>query len=204
MRRGYEGVVVDTTASTVLLPPGVGFDPGGIGKGYAADLVVAEMLALGAAGACVSVGGDLRAEGEGIGGAGWKVAVEHPMDEDPAALIALASGAVATSSSVRRAWGPNGHRRHHLIDPSTGLPARTGVLSTTAIAAEAWRAEVLAKAAFVSGVTGGLALLSSVGADGLVVDADGAVHATPGLGSFTRGVGAVEGGPPLTAETIRR
>jgi thiamine biosynthesis lipoprotein len=152
----------------------------------------------------VSVGGDLRAEGEGIGGAGWKVAVEHPTNQDPAALIALASGAVATSTSVRRAWGPNGDRRHHLIDPSTGLPARTGVLSSTAIAAQAWRAEVLAKAAFVAGATEGLAFLSSVGADGLVVDGDGAVHATPGLGSFLHGVGALEGEAPPTADAIRR
>ena len=52
LRLGYEGVTVDRDASTVTLPAGVGFDPGGIGKGFAADLLVRDLLEAGAAGAC--------------------------------------------------------------------------------------------------------------------------------------------------------
>jgi hypothetical protein len=58
--QGYDRIVVDLARSTVTLPLGVGLDPGGIGKGYAADLLVEELLPRGAAGACVNVGGDLR------------------------------------------------------------------------------------------------------------------------------------------------
>ena len=57
----------------------LGLDPGGIGKGYAADLVVSELRAAGAAGVCVNLGGDLRAEGRAPGGGSWVVGIEHPL-----------------------------------------------------------------------------------------------------------------------------
>src|SRR5439155_12312421 len=114
---GFEGIVVDEEGSTVTLPAGVGFDPGGIGKGYAADLLVRELLSRGAAGVCANVGGDLRVEGQSAEGGPWAVAVQHPFRPRPVGVIGLRSGAVATSSRVRRAWGPKDDRRHHLIDP---------------------------------------------------------------------------------------
>ena len=65
---GCAGVVLDPHLRTVTLPPGVGFDPGGIGKGLAADLVVDLLLEEGAAGACVDLGGDGRAAGGRLAG----------------------------------------------------------------------------------------------------------------------------------------
>ncbi len=181
---GVSAIEVDPIRSTVTLPPGVGFDPGGIGKGFAADLLVADLVTEGAAGACVSIGGDLRAEGEGIGGNAWTIAIEHPLAPDPAALIGITRGAVATSTRARRAWGPPNDRRHHLIDPSTGRSAASGLLSATAIAAEAWQAEVLAKAAFIAGLDEGLEVLRERGTDGLLVDDAGRVHTTEGFAAF--------------------
>src|SRR5205823_2455873 len=93
---GYEGIEVDEGASTIRLPEGVGFDPGGIGKGYAADLLVAELLSNGAAGACANVGGDLRVEGESPDGGGWTIGIEHPFHQTGrrAPTVSLESGAV--------------------------------------------------------------------------------------------------------------
>jgi thiamine biosynthesis lipoprotein len=85
---------------------------------------------------------------------------------------------------VRRAWGPPQDRRHHLIDPATGQPARSGLAAATVLAARGWQAEVLAKAAFVAGLPAGLALLTVVGADGLLVDDQGCPHPTAGFGRF--------------------
>ncbi len=171
----------------MTLPPGVGFDPGGIGKGYAADLLSQELLSHGAAGVCVNVGGDLRVHGEGPGrGAGaWTIGIEHPLDPKATELIGLRSGAVATSSRTRRTWGPSDDRRHHLIDPRTGLSARTGLLSATVVAAEGWQAEVVAKAAFIAGLSEGLALMASTGTDGLLVDDRGSVYPSFGFNRFT-------------------
>src|SRR5262249_11297892 len=87
---GADGVRVG--AGTVTLPPGTGFDPGGIGKGLAADLVCAELLAEGAAGACVNLGGDVRVAGVSPDGSAWTVAVEHPWESEPIVLLGLTDG----------------------------------------------------------------------------------------------------------------
>jgi FAD:protein FMN transferase len=182
---GWERIVVDRAGSTIELPEGVGFDPGGIGKGLAADLLTGELLGRGATGVCVNIGGDLTVAGEAPGAGSWVIGVDHPARREPAAVIGLQRGAVATSMRTKRTIGPASEGRHHLIDPRTGEPARTGIASVSAITAAGWHAEVLAKAAFVSGVSEGLALLESVGADGLIVDDLGAIRTTPGFDRFT-------------------
>jgi thiamine biosynthesis lipoprotein len=187
---GYEGIAIDHAASSITLPPGVGFDPGGIGKGFAADLVVETLTAGGALGACANLGGDLRVVGESPGGDGWVVGIDHPSRGEPAATVALREGAVATSTQTRRTWGPQGASRHHLIDPATGRPAGVDVLSATAIAAEGWQAEVVAKAAFLGGVGRGLATIEALGADGMVVGSDGEVHSSRGFERFLAGPGS--------------
>ena len=58
------------------LPAGAGFDPGGIGKGLAADLAVAEALTEGAAGVCVNLGGDVRLEGSAPDGGAYDVLID--------------------------------------------------------------------------------------------------------------------------------
>ncbi|HCO04343.1 MAG TPA: hypothetical protein DIT48_13455 [Actinobacteria bacterium] len=184
--RGFERVVVDPVVSTVTLPPGVGFDPGGIGKGYAADLVVQELLSRGAAGACVNMGGDLRVEGESPSGDAWIIGVEHPLKRRSAGTVAVRRGAAATTTKVRRTWGPAGDRRHHLIDPSTGAPVRNGVVSSTVIAAEGWQAEVLAKGTFVAGLAEGLVMFAETGTEGVLFDERGAVYPSYGFDRFAR------------------
>jgi len=161
---------------------GAGFDPGGIGKGLAADLVVAELLAEGAAGACVNIGGDLRAEGSGP----WTVDVADPFDATRPALARLAfdAGGVATSSRLGRTWWRDGELRHHLIDPATRRPASTGVVAVTVLTGDAWRAEVLAKAALLAGGEEAFDVLTAGRATGLVVTDDGTCHQAPGLDVF--------------------
>ncbi len=192
---GFDRVMVDRAAATVTAPRGVGLDPGGIGKGFAADLVVEALLRDGAAGACVNLGGDLRVEGDSPGGGPWVAGVEHPTRSRLAALLSLERGAVATSTRTRRAWGSPEDPRHHLIDPATGRPAVTPVVSATVVAGEGWQAEVLSKAAFLAGPDHGPALLEGAGAQGLVVDADGMVHESVGLRAFTDAAPAARTGP---------
>jgi FAD:protein FMN transferase len=175
---------IETGPDWVRLPAGSGFDPGGIGKGLAADIVSAELLAAGARGACVNLGGDLRVAGEAPGGGAWTVAVEHPGAPEPIALLGLADGAVATSTTLRRSWRVDGARRHHLIDPHTGAPSATGVDLAAVVAGQAWRAEVLAKAVLLAGWRRESAVLAGTGAEALTVAPGGRVHTTPGLAAF--------------------
>jgi FAD:protein FMN transferase len=181
---GLAGIRIDTEAGTITLPVGTRFDPGGIAKGYAADLLCAELRAGGAAGACVNIGGDLRVSGTAPRGGPWTVAVPHPHGGQ-AATLELTDGAAATSSPLRRAWHAAGRLAHHLIDPHTGQPADTGILQATVVAAEAWRAEVAAKAAFLAGLPDALPLATRLGTEALVIDQDGGIHLTARLQQAT-------------------
>ena len=152
---GCADIGLAASSSVVTLPIGVGLDLGGIGKGFAADIVASELLAGGAAGACINVGGDLRVGGEPPTDDGWVVAVEHPSRPDVRlASVVLVDGAAATTTSAKRRWQADGQAMHHLIDPALGRPAAGALVSVTIAAPEAWRAEVLAKVVFLDGVAG--------------------------------------------------
>lgn len=178
---GCGGITLDPIVTSVALPAGVTLDLGGIAKGWTADVLVADLLAAGAAGACVDLGGDVRVGGVGPFGAAWEVAFSDPLLADRFGRVRLASGGVATSTTRRRRWEVDGEVRHHLLDPRTGAPSRSGVASVTVIASETWWAEVLAKAALVAGVDDGLVLVAREGVDAVLVTDDGAVHATAGF-----------------------
>lgn len=179
---GCTGIVLDPVVRAVTLPTGARVDPGGIGKGYAGDLLVDELLAAGAAGVLVDLGGDVRVAGEPPAGDAWVLGVEDPFDESgELARLALAAGAVATSSRRFRRWSAGGREVHHLLDPRTGEPASVDVASATVVAGEGWWAEVLTKAVFVAGMREGPALLARLGATGVVVSCGGDVAEIEGF-----------------------
>jgi thiamine biosynthesis lipoprotein len=180
---GCGGIVLDPRRGKVTLPVGVGFDPGGIGKGLAADLVVDLLLEEGAAGACVSLGGDGRMAGEAPAG-GWQVGIGNPYDESElVAVTVLDDHGIATSSRLIRQWSAGGVKRHHLLDPRTGESIQNGLDATTVIAPYAWMAEVLAKAAFVAGPQEGEQLVRDLGGAGLLI---GGLDRIRLAGPFTR------------------
>lgn len=185
---GCAGIGLDPVLHAVTLPPGVHLDLGGIGKGWTVDLVVDQIMAGGAAGACANLGGDLRVAGEAPTEHGWTVAVEDPLDHDRTlATIALRHGAVATTTRTRRRWSPpGGGAQHHLIDPATGRPAATGLAAVTVVAADATTAEVVAKAAFVAGLVEGPALVEAAGAAALLVDDRGTTHPAGPIEEYLR------------------
>jgi thiamine biosynthesis lipoprotein len=183
---GCGGIELASGACAVTLPVGVGLDLGGIAKGVAADWLAQELVASGAAGACVNIGGDVRLLGEAPAPEGWVVGVQDPFSpEDELMRFALVEGAVVTTTRLKRAWKQGGVDRHHLIDPASGDPAWTGVAAVSVIANEAHWAEVMAKAAFVAGAEEGIELLTAAGLTGVIVDDTGCLCPVPGLEAFT-------------------
>lgn len=141
----------------VHVPPAP-VDMGGIGKGLALRWAAARAGAVLASGMGIllDAGGDIVQVGIPPE-AGWSVGIEDPVagDDDEAAPIAvleLRSGAVATSSVRVRTWiGPDGRAVHHLVDPRTREPARTGLIAVTVAAADPAWAEVWTKDLFLLG-----------------------------------------------------
>jgi len=173
-------VEVDLGASTVRLPPGASLDPGGLGKGLAADMAVERLLSDGAAGALVGIGGDLAVGGSPPQGEVWSIAVDDPHAPTRTLLtLRVDQGGVATSSTVSRRIGPGGSA-HHVIDPATGRPSTTDLATATVVARTAWLAEAIATGTLLGGAGDAVAYLTGHGVDGLVVTIDGRVLATPG------------------------
>jgi thiamine biosynthesis lipoprotein len=146
--RRWRSIGVDEAAGTIIRPPGLRIDSGGIAKGLVADLVAATLRDRRAF--AVDCCGDIR-----IGGSAGRdraVLVEDPFGGDPVHELRLSDGAVATSGIGRRCWvEPGGGVAHHILDPFTGEPAFTGIVQATAIAPSALLAETYAKAALLSG-----------------------------------------------------
>lgn len=186
---GCGGIVVDGLRVTV--PPETGIDPGGIGKGLAADLVVDLVMTAGAAGACVNVGGDLRVAGRAPGAGPWTVGIEHPLRaRTELGRVKLSDEALVSSWRTRRAWGEAGDRRHHLIDPTTGEPAWSGLAGVTVLAPDAWWAEALATALFLAGPDDAAGIVAHHGVAALLVRDDGAVRGFGRLASIASGSSA--------------
>lgn len=163
-------VALDPLTNTVSVPPGLVLDPGGVGKGLAADLAVIALLESGVDGALVEVGGDLSMAGTPPVAEGWIVAVEHP---DPSVgrlcSIAVDGGGVATSSVRSRRWTRDDRERHHLIDPRTSTCSTTDLTAVTVVAPSGWLAEVHATAALSVGSEHVVSYLEGHGLSGLAV-----------------------------------
>lgn len=148
----WRHVEVDRRNGTVTRPPGVKLDSGGVAKGLFADILGEQLTAYDAY--AIDCGGDIR-----IGGHGARartVRVDDPLGRAALHEFEIAAGGVATSGIGRRSWpDADGQVAHHLLDPSTGRPAFTGIIQATALAPTALEAETLAKAAVLSGVEGG-------------------------------------------------
>jgi thiamine biosynthesis lipoprotein len=101
--------------------------------------------------------------------------------------VAVADGAVCTSTVLRRRWGGTGRRReaeHHLRHPGTGAPLRNGLLSVSVIAGSATQAEVLTKAAFVAGAEQAADVLGRAGVTGALVLDSGRMITLDGFDRF--------------------
>lgn len=159
--------LVRVGTGTIVRPPRVRLDLGGSAKGHAADLAAAMLAPYGPCAA--DLGGDLRVRGA------HEVQVLDPLTGQPAATLALDGDAVATSGIDRRLWWhATGRPAHHLLNPATTGPAWTGVLSATAKAPTAARAEALAKAAVLAGPNRGREVLATHG--GVLIAYEGTVH----------------------------
>lgn len=171
------GLRIDERVGTVVVPAGRSLDPGGIGKGLAADMVSAGLMRRGAQGALVNLGGDIRVRGRGPSG-DWRLRIQHPDGGDlpGVAEVTLQQGGLCTSGTNRRRWlRADGTEVHHLIDPATGLPTDAPVAQVSVVARQAWLAEALTKAVVLAGPEDAAPLLARHRAAAVAVTTDGTV-----------------------------
>lgn len=154
---GWQTVAFDRERREMRAPVGVELDLGSTGKAYAADLAVAAAVdALGGAGALVGLGGDIAVSGASPDG-GWRVLAAEDSTaapDGPGEVVVLASGGLATSSTMVRRWLRGGVALHHLVDPRTGLPAVSPWRTVSVIATTCVDANAAATAGLIGGELG--------------------------------------------------
>jgi thiamine biosynthesis lipoprotein len=170
----WRDIDLEQKAGAVWRRSGIQLDSGGIGKGLVADIIVRRLDSFPRV--LVDCGGDIAVGGSRVGDYPFEVGVRDPLGRDDQRRITLADGAIATSGIDRRLWQrDDGTVAHHLLDPSTGDPAWTGLVAATARGRSAVEAETLAKTAFLAGPRRSRAQLRRTG--GLLFHETGLVEA---------------------------
>jgi thiamine biosynthesis lipoprotein len=182
-------IYLEPARRRVRLPAGKRLDLGGFGKGWAADRCARRLGKF--TSTLVDAGGDIAVSAPRPDGQPWRIAIAHPTQPGRSlAVLPLLYGGVATSGRNLRRWSQAGQPHHHLIDPRTGRPAETDVMSASVLAPTALEAETAAKAALILGSRAGLAWLEArPRLAGILVLEDGRVLPSPALSPYILPVG---------------
>lgn len=180
----HNDLMLDESKHTAYLKrPGQAADLGGIAKGYAADEVKRLLAEGGVKSAIINLGGNVVAVGSRPDGRPWRIGVQNPASVRGESLgtLFVTDRTVVTSGSNERFFISGGKRYHHLIDPRTGAPAQSGLLSVTAVGESSAEADALTTAAFVLGLEKGRGLLEKRGVNAVFATDDYKIYLTRGL-----------------------
>ena len=175
----------DESISSIYIEDQCTLDLGAVGKGIACDVAQNYLKQQKeVSGAVIAVGGSILLYGSKVDGTNWNVAVQNPRGKDGEAMGVLSlSGTtnVSTSGDYEKYFMQNGKRYHHILDPSTGYPAESSLISVTVVSDNGLLSDGLSTACFVLGKEKGQKLLETYGAEGIFIDQNKKVTVTKGL-----------------------
>ena len=170
--------------SVMLAVEGMKLDLGAIAKGFACDTVKEYLKQNGVETALLDFGGNICAYGKKPDGSPWKLGIRSPIlgESGIVCTITVKDTSVVTSGGYERYFEKNDVIYHHLLNPETGFPADSGVISVTIINASSTTADALSTACFVLGLDKGLELLESLpDTEGIFISEDYKITVTSGL-----------------------
>lgn len=182
---GHQCLEVDhQTGMAALASAKTAVDLGGIGKGFAADVVIDIYRKLGVQSAFVDLGGNVKTLGRKPDGSDWVIGIQHPYAPRGRFLGALLvdGKSVVTSGGSERFFEVKGRKFHHILDPRTGWSAEAGLESSTVICENSLQADALSTAAFVMGLDKAMNVLACFAdVEAVLVTKNKEVYITKGL-----------------------
>ena len=186
-----DGGKLTLEAMSLTLPAGMQIDLGAVGKGLAlAMLYQALQEQTDISGAVISAGGSILTYGTKPDASDWKVGIVNPFDSSQNIGVLSLQGTwyVATSGDYERYVEVDGVRYHHIIDPTTGYPADSGVRSVTILSHDGLLSDALSTACFVLGAEEGLKLAKMYDSEAVFVLDDGEMVLSEGLTKDSNGM----------------
>lgn len=163
---------------------GQSIDLGGIGKGFAGDKILEVFKEYGISSAYSNLGGNVVTLGAKPDGSPWHVGIQHPRQENKIiGSVSVVNQTVVTSGDYQRYFTDSqGKRHHHILNPTTGYPAESGLISVSIVTEKSLAADALSTILFVAGMEKGLEFLKNFPqTDAILVDSDLQVYVTKGL-----------------------
>ena len=150
---GYDRIQINGSELTV--PDGMELDLGAVGKGYTADLVTEILRRHGVTSALISLGGNIQSIGSRPDGSDWRLGIRAPWESGNLGVLTVSDAAVVTSGGYENYFDDEqGNIYWHILDPSTGYPADSGLQSVTIVGREGKMCDALSTALFVMGAQG--------------------------------------------------
>ena len=178
----YTQIQYDAATGVVTLPEGMEIDLGSVAKGYAGQLAAQMLREHGVQSALLNLGGNVQTVGAKPDGSPWQIGIKDPQGEDAMMVLSVEDQAVVTSGGYERYFEQDGQTYWHIMDPSTGHPADSGLISVTIVGDEGVVCDGLSTALFVMGLEKAADLWAQSGDFGAVfVTASGEVYITEGL-----------------------
>lgn len=178
----YRKIQYDAATGTVTLPEGMEIDLGSVAKGYAGQLAAQMLRNSGVESALLNLGGNVQTVGAKPDGSPWQIGIKDPQGEDAMMVLSVEDQAVVTSGGYERYFEQDGQTYWHIMDPSTGHPADSGLISVTIVGDEGVVCDGLSTALFVMGLEKAADLWAQSGDfEAVFVTASGEVYITEGL-----------------------
>ncbi|MDD3223289.1 MAG: FAD:protein FMN transferase [Clostridium sp.] len=173
----------DKKVEAYLRKEGQTLDLGGIAKGYAADEVRRILLQHNIKNALINLGGNIVAMGYNSLGEPWRIGIQNPLSPrgEHIGTVKVTNKTIVTSGSNEQFFIKDGIRYHHIINPNTGYPANTGILSVTVLCEDSIDADAVTTALFVQDINESIPLLKSINAEAIFVMENEDIFATEGL-----------------------
>lgn len=181
---GYENISFD--GKNIVLPENFQIDLGAVGKGAAGDAVSEIMRGYGVTSALLDLGGNIQTIGDKPDGTPWKIGLRDPFGDGLFGVLELSDKSAVTSGGYERYFvGEDGGIFWHILDPETGKPAKSGIVSATAVGKSGGVCDALSTALFVMGTEKSEKFWKEygerLGFEMVLVTEDGGIFITEGL-----------------------